>query len=115
MAEAQKARKYGEDEVLVLTESYDPTNSTESVETLAETLNKTVPSIRAKLVSLGVYVAPEKSSKTVKDEGPSKKDLIAVLVSLTGRQLSGIEGATKPALAELIEVLQNTKVENFSM
>lgn len=102
----EKARKYSEEEVGVLNELYRPERSNESVEFLAESLNKTVPSIRAKLVSLGIYVAPEKTSKVAKDEGPSKKDLIAVLVSLTGRQLSGIEGATKPALAELIEILE---------
>jgi len=107
MAETQKARKYSEEDVLVLTEGYNPNNTVESVIELADTLNKTIPSIRAKLVSLGIYVAPEKSTKVAKDEGPSKKDLIAVLVALTGRQLEGIEGATKPALAEIIEVLQN--------
>ena len=106
MAETQKSRKYTEEDIAVLHTEYDPANTAETVAELAERLNKTVPSIRAKLVSLGVYVAPTKPAKVAKDEGPSKKELINELVVMTGKQLKGIEGATKPAIAELIEVFQ---------
>ena len=102
-------QKYTEQDVDYLRETYTKNPTPDTVKALAEHLEKSVNSVRAKLVSMGVYVAPEKPARQAKEEGPSKKELVQELVALTGRELKGIEGATKAAIAEVIEVLQETR------
>jgi|DEB19_MinimDraft_3_1074340.scaffolds.fasta_scaffold00293_28 predicted HTH domain antitoxin len=77
----------------------------DSLEEIAQEMGKTLKSVRAKLVREGVYLAPDKSKKNDED-GPSKKELVLELSKLTGKELTGIEGATKGSLAELIEAFQ---------
>ena len=72
---------------------------------------KTPNSVRSKLVREKVYVPSDKPIKQPKREGPSKKDLVVELVTLTGRQdekdpFKGIEGATKGALKEVLAELK---------
>lgn len=70
---------------------------------------KTVASVRSKLVKERIYVKSDKPNRVAKKEGPSKKDLVAQLIKLTGREneggepFKGIDGITKPALQEIIE------------
>ena len=79
----------------------------ESVETIAESIGKAVRSVRSKLVREGVYVAVEKPKAAAKDEGPTKKELLAVLESLAPQfPIEGFVNANKDALAALIEHLQ---------
>ena len=69
---------------------------------IAAEMNKTVRSVRAKLVREGVYVAPEKPV-AAKKEGPSKKELLATLAEVKpGVPVDGLMGATKEAIAFLI-------------
>jgi len=75
-----------------------------TIEAIAEATGKTVKSIRAKLVREGVYVAAEKPVKTAKDEGPTKKELLAEL-SATGFDVAGFEGATKEAIKRVISLV----------
>ena len=81
-------------------------NSVDNLGVIAEAVGKTAKSVRAKLVKEGAYVVVEKPVARAKDEGPTKKDLIGDLVKLTGLPLDGIDGANKPALAELVEFLR---------
>ena len=76
-----------------------------SIKEIAAIVDRTEKSVRGKLVSLKVYVKVEKPIKTQKDEGPSKKDLLKVLEAqgFSPDALKGLENATKPALAEVIE------------
>lgn len=74
--------------------------------------DKNERSLRSKLVREEVYVAEPKKNKSSKQEGPSKKELVNQLVKLTGRDLTGIEGAAKGALTELIELFDEEKVSN---
>ena len=74
------------------------------VEQIAEAMGKTVRSVRSKLVREGVYIAKPKT-KTAKVDGPSKKELLRELEAATGFSPEGLEGATKAAIARLIEAL----------
>lgn len=72
---------------------------------IAETLGKTVRSIRSKLVREGVYVASPKGASN-KTEGPSKKELLRELEA-KGFDVTGFEGATKIALSRLLGLVAN--------
>ena len=83
----------------------DPTQHADAVTILAQEFNKPEKSIRSKLVKEKVYVAPDKPKKE-REDGPTKKELVKTLTGLTGLDLLGIEGATKSALRELIDFLE---------
>lgn len=78
-----------------------------NLESIANTLGKSVRSVRAKLVRDGLYVAPEKSS-TAKATGPSKKEILRDF-EVAGFDASGLEGATKEAL---VRVLNHIRTSN---
>jgi predicted xylose isomerase-like sugar epimerase len=75
------------------------------IKALALEIGKSERSVRGKLVALKAYKVPVKALKTLADEGPSKKDLTKVLedMGFSATGLKGLEGATKAALAEVIE------------
>ena len=75
------------------------------VEEIAESIGKSVRSVRSKLVREGVYVAKEKPA-TRKVEGPTKKELL-IDIDATGFDTKGFEGATKEALTRLLGVIAN--------
>ena len=75
------------------------------VEEIAESIGKSVRSVRSKLVREGVYVAKEKPA-TRKVEGPTKKELL-IDIDATGFDTKGFEGATKEALTRLLGVVAN--------
>ena len=78
-------------------------NAGVSVEDIAAKVVRSVRSVRSKLVREGVYVAkPKVVSRKV--EGPTKKELLVEL-SHTGYNVSGLEGATKDAIAHLMTAL----------
>ena len=78
-------------------------NAGVSVEDIAVKVVRSVRSVRSKLVREGVYVAKPKAVSR-KVEGPTKKELLVEL-SQTGYNVSGLEGATKDAIAHLMTVL----------
>ena len=63
-------------------------------------IEKSVRSVRSKLVREGVYVAAPKA-KSTREQGPTKKELLRDLEN-TGFDVSGFEGATKDAITRLI-------------
>ena len=71
-----------------------------AVEAIAESIEKSVRSVRSKLVREGVYVAKPKA-KSTKVMGPTKKELLKDLEA-TGFDVAGFEGATKEAIERLI-------------
>ena len=75
------------------------------VTAIAESIGKSVRSVRSKLVREGVYVAKPKVSNP-KATGPTKKMLLRDLEA-TGFDVSGFEGATKDAIVRLIEHFGN--------
>ena len=75
------------------------------VESIASSVEKSVRSVRSKLVREGVYVAKPKATNP-KATGPTKKMLLRDLEA-TGFDVSGFEGATKDAIVRLIEHFGN--------
>lgn len=82
-----------------------------SIETLAETLGKSVRSIVAKLSREGVYKKKEYVSKT--GEKPVKKDTVADAIGsvllLTEAETESLTKANKTALAKIFNALANSK------
>lgn len=109
-----KTPNYTEEDVTKLINLYEDLGNEGMDEITAQFPGKTKNSVRAKLVREGVYVAPEKKAAAKKNEGPTKKDLIAELCKLTGRDHKGIDGITKPALEEIIELLTPEDDENVT-
>lgn len=76
----------------------------EGIEEIAQHFEKTVRSIRSKLVREGVYIASPKQSKRA--NGPSKKEILRDLEAV-GFNTEGFDGATKEALLRLFQVISN--------
>jgi hypothetical protein len=74
----------------------------DGIEEIARTLGRPIRSVRSKLVREGVYVAPAEKPKAVKDEGPTKKELVNELEKLVDFEVEGLMGATKSAIASVI-------------
>jgi len=72
-----------------------------SVEDIASAIDKSVRSVRSKLVREGVYVAAPKAKARKKDE-PTKKELLNHLETIAPFGVTGFMGATKEAINELI-------------
>ena len=101
MADAKTAN-YTAAQVESLVEMYAELGN-EGMEQIAQALNKSVRSVRSKLVREGVYVASPKTAKVAKDNGPSKKELLNDLEAIIGFDVTGLNGATKGAIADLIK------------
>ncbi len=106
-----KAPNYSPEQESKLLELYNAGKGM-SVAEIAKEIDKPEKSVRGKLVSLKVYVPVVKPAKTFKDEGPTKKALIADLevLGFGPEALKGLENATKGALAEVIERVKANKV-----
>ena len=75
------------------------------VNDIASAIDKSVRSVRSKLVREGVYVAkPRPTAKKVM--GPTKKELLKDLEK-TGVDVAGLEGATKEAITRLLAHFTN--------
>lgn len=78
---------------------------------LAEKHGKTVPSLRAKLASLKVYVSDKKSDEKTpisSDVSKAKKEDIANAIgNIVGQELQGLEVAPKTTLLALLAFLLN--------
>jgi len=73
---------------------------------IAASIEKSVRSVRSKLVREGVYIAAPKATRT-KDAGPTKKELLNDLEQLAPFPVNGFMGATKEAINDLIKHLQD--------
>jgi plasmid maintenance system antidote protein VapI len=99
MAATAKTPNYTEEMTQTLVTEYQ---AGKTVEELAEMLNRSIRSIRSKLVREGVYITPEKPVKAAKVEGPTKKELLNELEPLVDFSVDGLMGATKEAIASVI-------------
>ena len=111
MAEAKaKVANYTVEMVERMVARYEELGN-EGLETIADELGKPVRSVRSKLVREGVYVAAPKAVKAPKVEGPSKKELLNDLEALVSFDVKGLTGATKDAIAAVIELAQSVKAD----
>ena len=72
-----------------------------SVESIAADIDKSVRSVRSKLVREGVYVAKPKPTARKSNE-PTKKELLIELEGIAPFPVDGFMGATKEAINDLI-------------
>lgn len=114
MTTVLKAANYTEEQVLTITAAYA---AGDSLETIAASIGKSVPSVRAKLAALKVYVSKAKSeAKTSDKETKANKEALASLLSgLVGESLLNIESASKAALLALINAIKqrDSKIESL--
>ena len=100
MAEVSKQPNYTAEMTAQIVEQYQ--NGVE-IEDIANSIEKSVRSVRSKLVREGVYVAKPKVAAR-KQDGTTKKELLRDLEA-TGFDVAGFEGATKDALVRLMGVV----------
>mgnify|MGYP003646635480 CR=1 FL=1 len=99
-----KTVNYTEDQVAKAISMYQELGN-EGLDEIADSIGKSVRSIRSKLVREGVYVATPKAA-AAKQDGPSKKEILRNIES-NGFDVAGFEGATKMALTRLLGVVAN--------
>jgi len=73
-----------------------------SVDDIAASIEKSVRSVRSKLVREGVYVAAPKPTARKSDE-PTKKELLKQLEAVAPFEVGGFMGATKEAINEMLK------------
>ena len=77
-----------------------------SVDEIATSIGKSVRSVRSKLVREGVYIPQEKkTSKKVQE--PTKKELLRTLDELVDFPTTGLLGATKESILDLIKFAES--------
>ena len=87
-------------------ESYETRNAV--VKQIAEEIGATVPQVRGKLVSLGIYVAKE----VAKTAGSySKNDYAAALAAITGADAKDLNGATRKGLKVVFEFIRDASIK----
>ena len=97
------ATNYTEAQILVITTAY---KAGDSLESIAASVGKSVPSVRAKLSQLKVYVSKAKTSPTgEKATKENKEGLAGKLADLVGVPLLNVEAASKTALLALINAI----------
>ncbi len=101
---AKSSSNYSDADIAVLTEEYQLEPTRETVDSLAEQLNKTPRSIIAKLSALGVY---QKAERVTKRGEPviMKAELVSKVQNAIGRELPSLNKMTKVDLQFMIEAL----------
>ena len=72
-----------------------------AVEAIAESIEKSVRSVRSKLVREGVYIAKPKTTSRKSDE-PTKKELLNQLEKVYPFNVNDLTGATKDGIKDLL-------------
>lgn len=103
MSKTEKKVNYSDEQITLLHSLYAEKGNA-GLDEIAAKLEKSIRSVRAKLVRDGLYIAPDKPVKVAKEEGPSKRELLSQLDTM-GFDSKGFEGATKDAIARLISRL----------
>lgn len=98
------ATNYTDEMVERLVTEYNANPTRETVENLAEELDRTTRSVISKLSNLGVYKA-EKAAKASKDT-VRKSDIVAEVSSYVGSDLESLTKATKADLELLVKALR---------
>lgn len=99
-----KTVNYTADQVAKAIEMYQELGN-EGLENIADSIGKSVRSVRSKLVREGVYISTPKKTAS-KQDGPSKKEILRD-IEAKGFDVAGFEGATKMALTRLLGVVAN--------
>ena len=103
---------YKPEEVEMMKEAYTDNPSRETVEELAETLNKSIKSIIGKLSREGVYKKTVYKTKTGEDP-VTKKELVqelAELLDISYESVAGLEKSPKTDLKKLRDTIYEVRV-----
>lgn len=103
MTTVLKAANYTAEQVTAITAAY---LQGVSLEEIAKSVGKSVPSVRAKLAALKVYVSKATTKPENKGVKVNKEGLKAYLESLVGKDLLNVEAASKDALLFLIDAIK---------
>lgn len=103
MTTVLKAANYTEEQVTAIVAAY---KAGDSLESIAASIGKSVPSVRAKLAALKVYVSKAKSEAKTSEKGGNKEALASLLSELVGVDLLNVEAASKAALLALINAIK---------
>ena len=99
---------YTEEQVNYMVKAYETQPTRETVDALADELNKSVKSIIGKLSREGVYQKTVYKTKTGEDP-VTKKELVEELSELVGIEysmISGLEKSPKIDLKRLVDILK---------
>ena len=101
---AKSSANYSDADITIITDEYALEPTRETVDALAERLNKTPRSIIAKLSALGVY---QKQVRVTKRGEPvvMKAELVAKVQNAIGRELPSLNKMTKVDLQFMIDAL----------
>lgn len=101
---AKSSANYSDAQITIITDEYALEPTRETVDALAERLNKTPRSIIAKLSALGVY---QKAERVTKRGEPvvMKAELVEKVQNAIGRELPSLNKMTKVDLQFMIEAL----------
>ena len=98
------ATNYTAEQIITITEAY---KKGDSLEVIAASVGKSVPSVRAKLAALKVYVSKAATKTENKGGAKENKDMLkSKLESLLGCELLNVEAASKAALLALINAIK---------
>lgn len=112
MTTVLKAANYTEEQVTAIVAAY---KAGDSLEAIAASIGKSVPSVRAKLAALKVYVSKAVKPASEKTPKENKDGLKSKLESLLGVELLNIESASKAALLALINAIvqRDNKIQSL--
>jgi len=98
---------YNDEQVAYMKKRYEKKPTRETVEELAEELNKSIKSIIGKLSREGVYKRTENKTKTGEDP-ITKLELVETIAGLLNTKLEGLEKAPKSTLKEIVKCLKQS-------
>ncbi len=107
---------YTQEQVIAIVAAY---KAGTSLEDIAKSVSKSVPSVRAKLASLKVYISKAKQAdngdKVEKGEKANKEALANILREMLGDTLLNIEASSKACLIALINAIKqrDSKIESL--
>ena len=98
---------YNDEQVAYMKKRYEKKPTRETVEELAEELNKSIKSIIGKLSREGVYKRTVYKTKTGEDP-ITKLELVETIAGLRNTKLEGLEKAPKNTLKEIVKCLKQS-------
>lgn len=102
-----KQPNYTDEQVAEAVQMYGELGN-EGLDAIAEKLEKSVASVRSKLVREGVYKASPKGAVKA-DRGPTKKEMLRELEQVSTLDVKQFQGATKEGIAALIGLFQEAE------
>ena len=106
---AERKENYSDELVQRIVAMYEEAGrDNERVREIAELVGKPYRSVVAKLSREGVYVKAAPAPRVIKDEGPTKKELLRDLDAL-GFDVGGLEPATKAAIEQVLNLVRAVK------